>query len=58
MSETKLPIEKELTLEAFNRQVDQMSHEQAKAVLKELMRQHLISAQLYQELLKRYMLPS
>lgn len=52
----ELPIEKQLTLESFNRQVDQMSREQAQQMLKELMKNYVITKECYNEILKKYML--
>lgn len=53
---SNLPVEKQLTLETFNRQVEQMSREQAQAMLKELMKTYVITQQCYNEMLKKYML--
>lgn len=57
MSESKLSLQKELQLQHFYQSVDRMSPEQAASMLKELYQHHLITIQLYNDLLRQYMLP-
>ncbi len=53
----ELPLEKQLTIADFNQRVQTLSREDAITLLQELHKHHVITHCLYQEMLKKYMLP-